>query len=172
MSIISSLLTPENMDTTGTPPKHQRKSKSSLRGLSRLCAVQAVYRADFCQRKISSFLDDNDSFGEVFLTETISSKEMDREFFRDLLIKMEENLDFVDAVIEEHLSANWRMDRLDPVIKYILRLAITELYCFMEIPAKVVLNEYIEIAKAFSRDSETAFVNGLLNKALKAIRTS
>ncbi|MDR1362304.1 MAG: transcription antitermination factor NusB [Holosporaceae bacterium] len=152
------------------PTKPQRKSQSSLRGLSRLCAVQEAYRAGFCQHKVSDFLNEINGSEEVFITESISIRELDRDFLRDLLLKMEENLARIDVIIEEHLSAKWSLHRLDPVIKYVLRLAITELLCFEKIPVRVVLNEYIEITKAFSKAQEVAFVNGLLNEAAQKIR--
>ncbi|GHT90385.1 N utilization substance protein B [Alphaproteobacteria bacterium] len=149
--------------------KNERKSKTGLRGMSRLCAVQVAYKAGLCGQKMSVLANDPASL-EIFISENISSSEMDNAFFKSLLDMMEENIAFIDGVIEKHLSESWKLERIDSVIKCILRLAIAELMCFKEIPINVVLNEYIEITKAFFDVSEVAFVNGLLNVASKELR--
>ncbi|GHU12452.1 N utilization substance protein B [Alphaproteobacteria bacterium] len=149
--------------------KNERKSKTGLRGMSRLCAVQMAYKAGLCGQKVSSLANDS---AEIFISESISSSEMDRPFLKNLLNAMEENIVFIDSVIEKHLSESWKLDRIDSVTKCILRFAIAELHCFKEIPINVILNEYIEISKAFFENSEVSFVNGLLNVAAKELRES
>lgn len=139
--------------------------------MSRLCAVQISYKAALCGQKISDLVNEKGA-KEIFISENISSSHMDEDFFQKLLEATEKNSALVNGLVEKYLSANWKIDRLDSVVKCILQLAISELYCFQEIPTNVILNEYIEISKAFFSGSEVAFVNGLLNAVAKELRAS
>ena len=148
----------------------KRRTKSGLRGVARFCALQTLYRSEFCNSTVASVLGESDKGAEAFLTESISVSEMDKVFLKQLLDESSKNLSDVDAIIAKNLSKSWSMDRLDPVTKCILQLGITELMCFKETPSNVIFNEYIEIAKAFFDTPEVSFINGLLNKAADSVR--
>jgi transcription antitermination factor NusB len=64
-------------------------------------------------------------------------------------------------------TIKWQFARLSPVDKSILRLAVYQLTCCAEIPPKVVINEAIELAKKFSGDKSSGFVNGVLDAVLR-----
>ncbi|MBR1734332.1 MAG: transcription antitermination factor NusB [Alphaproteobacteria bacterium] len=145
----------------------KRKEKSGLRGISRFCALQNLYQSEF---ENVAGISPKEGISEAVLTESISLSDMDKKFLKELLDKTQQNLLEIDKVIENHLSKNWTIDRLDPVVKCILRLGITELLFFKNIPSNVVFNEYIEIAKAFLDIGEVSFINGLLNKVEKSVR--
>ena len=68
----------------------------------------------------------------------------------------------IDATIARH-STNWRLDRLAVIDRLILRLAIWELRHSGDVPAAVVLNEAVELARRFSTDEAAGFVNGVLD---------
>lgn len=73
---------------------------------------------------------------------------------------------------DELISASiikWRLSRLSPVDKSILRLSVYQLKYCPDIPSKVVINEAIELAKKFSTDKSPSFVNGVLDAVLKKI---
>jgi len=72
-----------------------------------------------------------------------------------------------DQLIDDS-TIKWEFTRLSPVDKSILRLAVYQLKFCPEIPPKVVINEAIELAKKFSTDKSSAFVNGVLDAVLKA----
>jgi N utilization substance protein B len=161
--------------------KKERNEKSTnfrcgLRSMARFCAVQTVYRAIVTKSpSISSSVqtidDDNGdnntkNCNQIFITEEVVSSEMDDAFFNCLIKTLEDHLPQIDEVISKHLSNNWKIDRIDSVMKSILRLGITELLYLKDIPTNVVLNEYIEISKAFFEKSEVAFVNGLLDSVV------
>jgi N utilization substance protein B len=132
-----------------------------LRSMARFYAVQTVYRASITGSELKNIIAEDCS--KIFIAENISVSEMDVEFFRQLIKVTGENLSTLDKVIAENLSNKWRMDRLDNVIKSILRLGAAELLYLKNIPVNVVFNEYIEISKLFFEKSEVAFINGLLN---------
>jgi N utilization substance protein B len=65
------------------------------------------------------------------------------------------------------LSQNWRVERLARVDRNVLRIALYELaHCQADVPARVVINEAVELAKRFGSEEAPAFVNGLLDSAL------
>ena len=70
--------------------------------------------------------------------------------------------DQVQAVLE-----NWRMDRVSPIERAILKLGAAEIFHFPDIPPRVTINEYIELAKAYANDNAPPFVNGVLDKLAK-----
>jgi transcription antitermination protein NusB len=74
----------------------------------------------------------------------------------------------LDATIVQHAD-NWRFDRLAAIDRAILRLAIHELNG-KDTPAKVVLNEAVELAKKFSSEESGAFVNGVLDAVYKSLK--
>lgn len=74
----------------------------------------------------------------------------------------------LDEIIVKH-SANWRFERLAAIDRAILRLAIHELRG-AETPPKVILNEAVEMAKKFSSEEASAFVNGILDSVHKSLQ--
>lgn len=79
-----------------------------------------------------------------------------------------ENLALCDELIAAS-TIKWQMSRLSAVDKSILRLAVYQLKFCPDIPPRVVINEAIELAKKFSTDKSSAFVNGVLDAVLKKI---
>ena len=74
-----------------------------------------------------------------------------------------------DQLITES-TIRWQFSRLSPVDKSILRLGVYQLKYCPEIPAKVVINEAIELAKRYSTDKSGPFVNGVLDAVLKKLK--
>jgi N utilization substance protein B len=70
----------------------------------------------------------------------------------------------LDGIIDDHIR-NWKVERLAIIDKVILRMALTEMLYFPEIPTKVSINEAIELAKKFSTKKSGTFVNGILDAA-------
>jgi len=77
-----------------------------------------------------------------------------------------ENLAQCDEIIDAS-TIKWQFKRLAPVDKSILRLAVYQLKFCPDIPPKVVINEAIELAKKYSAEKSSAFVNGVLDAVLK-----
>ena len=75
----------------------------------------------------------------------------------------------LDEIIQKHCE-NWRFERLAAIDRAILRLAIYEMSA-SDTPAKVVLNEAVEMAKKFSSEDSGAFVNGVLDSVHKSVTT-
>ena len=70
-----------------------------------------------------------------------------------------------ESIIDE-LTKNWELDRIAKMDVLLMKMAITELQIFSNIPTKVTLNEYIEISKYYSTPKSNGFINGILDKAI------
>jgi N utilization substance protein B len=93
-----------------------------------------------------------------------------RHFAMELLERTEFYGEFALGLIEK-FSQNWELGRLAHIDRVVLKIAITELLCFEEIPTKVTINEAIEIVKKYSTDKSSQFVNGVLDSALIELTT-
>jgi N utilization substance protein B len=90
-------------------------------------------------------------------------------FAEKLLLVTADHTDELDQIISQHID-NWNVDRLAVIDKLLLRMAITELLYFDDIPAKVTINEAIELAKEYSTRKSGNFVNGILDAVLSSLK--
>ena len=90
-----------------------------------------------------------------------------RAFANELFEGAAKDVAILDALIVGHAD-NWRFERLAAIDRAILRLAIYEMRG-AETPAKVVLNEAVDLAKKFSSDESGSFVNGILDSVHKSL---
>lgn len=91
------------------------------------------------------------------------------EFARRLVDAVLANTEKLDAVISQNAS-NWKIQRVAIIDKNILRIAICEILYFDDIPPKVSIDEAIEIAKDFSTEKSSKFINGVLDPIAKEIK--
>lgn len=92
----------------------------------------------------------------------ISWKEEEIEFAQKLIRKSIDNHDLVEQLIASNVT-NWEIGRIALVDKVLIRIAITELLDFEDVPPKVSINEAIDIAKKYSTDKSGNFINGVLD---------
>lgn len=81
-----------------------------------------------------------------------------------------DSLDVCDGLIVES-TIKWKLSRLSPVDRSILRLSVYQMRFCSDIPPRVVINEAIEMAKKFSSEKSVGFVNGVLDAVLKKTGT-
>ena len=104
------------------------------------------------------------------LFQMFDEKTDDRKAFAvDLLTKTLAHYDEYDELFRKHVE-NWDMDRLAFLDRIIIKMGITELLYCPNIPVRVTMNEYIELAKEFSTERSKLFVNGLLDRFLIDLR--
>jgi len=94
----------------------------------------------------------------------------DERFARVLTRKAILNSEKHFSMIDRH-TTNWEVERIALMDKLVMNLAVTEIVEFPEVPVKVTLNEYIEIAKNYSTAKSSTFVNGILDKIVKEMRS-
>ena len=141
-------------------------SGGSRRGrhAARLAAVQALY-----QMEITG--DDNESVVRQFTEHRFAPNSgVDEEFFSDILRGVPKIQDEIDCAVRSELSAEWTLKRIDSTLRAILRAGVFELLARRDVPAKVVIDEYVEIAKAFFPGDEPGFANAALDKIAHRLR--
>lgn len=147
------------------------RGSGSDRSVARLSAVQALYQ--LAMRDDESAAAIAEEFVAHRLSQPIDGEMLakaDQAHFRDILTGAGERLSTIDAALEPALADGWRLERMDRLLVAILRAAVYELIARPDIPTKVVLNEYVEVAKAFYSSAEVRLVNAVLDKVSKVIR--
>jgi N utilization substance protein B len=123
---------------------------------ARVLALQIIYQHDIASRPLDDILR---SFWE---SQGLPPPEV-RTFAEDLAAGVRDHLEEIDALASEY-SSHWDLDRMAAVDRNILRLAVYELIYRGDIPPKVTINEFVEIAKKFSTGDSGSFVNGVLDR--------
>ena len=155
---------------------------SSNKSLSRLAAVQTLFQFDFNKKmKLEELNSINDmDVSEIYQTiENINSNmeefknlKIDKNWFLILVNDVFNNRSIIDASLSNFLESDWSLERMDPTITNILRCAYIEFKNYSNIPSKVVINEYTNIASSFFNKPEVNFVNGVLDKVSHKYRNT
>lgn len=155
------------------PPARAAKAKpppAGRRGAARLAAVQALYQLDINggrpEAVIQEFVDhrigrelDGDQYGGA-----------DEALFRTIVAGAAPRRDELDNIIAAVLPEAWPLDRLESILRQILRCGVYELAECPEIPAPVVISEYVGVADAFFQGKEPGMVNAVLDRLARELR--
>jgi len=120
----------------------------------RECALQLLYQADFSPMDAAAA---NDLYWQIHIKEETVRTYAEFLYFGTLEHKAE-----IDKIIQK-FSEHWRLERMAVVDRNILRLAVFEFLHETETPTTVVINEALEIARKFSTEESTQFINGILD---------
>ncbi len=157
------------MNKKRTPTNHKK-------ALSRLMAIQIFYQFDFFnrERKLSEI---KEEIIENYLLDSEREtksyrKEIDENFLNNLIAKLEANIAEIDAEISEFLKGDWSLEKLEDVSLQILRVATSEIKFLPEIPAKVIVGEYVDIAASFFDAKKLKFINATLDALAKKFRST
>ncbi len=142
-----------------------------LRRVSRVSAVQALYQMDVSgtphKTVVNEFL--NHRFGHADEPGMVRA---DEPYFEDIMSGVVSNQSDIDAAITLQLSEKWPLRRLDATLRALLRSATYEIQKRPDVPAIVIINEYMEIATDFFSGKEPGMVNGVLDKICKTVRAA
>lgn len=156
-------------------------SKISTKTIARIAAVQALYQYQLNESlqkpeelvlDIVSHYKDNELLSDLDLAGGSADPKikLNINYFSTLLQHTLSELTNIDGIIEEHLAEGWRTETLHASLIALLRVAIAELRYFPEVPYKVVINEFTDIAGDLLKENEVAFVNSLLDTVSKKFR--
>lgn len=123
---------------------------------------------DICQSHLVKTIKESSKLGKLTISEEQMQENLD--FGVDLLKKSIANEAGHRSLIEPKLQ-NWEFDRVATLDILLLNLALSELQYFPNIPVKVTINEYLDIAKAYSSPKSKDFVNGVLDRCLKELKS-
>ena len=93
----------------------------------------------------------------------------DKDYLIKILNGVSLNQNKIDNDIKENLN-NWSLSRIDSVSRAILRSACFEIHECIDVPPKVIINEYVNISKSFFSEREPSFINGILDSIAKIYR--
>ena len=155
----------------------ERKIKRQPRHLARIGAVQALYQMDLAGAEVSDVLEQfitgrfqaNDSDINAELAENNLSGG-DAAFFSEIVEGVVRRQREIDPLIDSQLAEGWRLVRVDSILRAILRAGAYELFDRSDVPARVVMNEYINVGHAFFSQDEPRVINGVLNALAQQLR--
>ena len=154
---------------TAKPGSGRPKRPSGL-SAARLLAVQALYQRAVSDQSAAEVLRE---FLQHRVEETIEGLKhgaVNRELLGELVEGVVKNEDMLDDMLAAVLDEDWTIERLELLLHVLLRAAAFELSDRLEVPARVVISEYVDLANAFYDGRETAFVNGLLDRLAHILR--
>jgi len=163
-----------------TEKKTRKNSNSSQkRSAARLAAVQGLYEielngvtvdrvlADFIDHRIGATMSQGEYEPEV----EADLADPDKVLFAAILRGVIARLDDFDVMIGHALTSDWSVERLEAVLRAILRAGAFELATRTDIPPRVAISEYVDVAKAFFSGPEPGLVNAVLDRIAKVVRS-
>jgi N utilization substance protein B len=158
-----------------SPPVAKRRARADRRTEARIAAVQALYQIDVTETSVDGVLTEFVSFRLGTKGRKVkgkSSSGADQGLFADIVKGVCKQKTQTDEIISSSLSDDWTLERMDRVVCAILRAGAYELFSRNDIPAKVVITEYVDVARAFFDPPEPGFVNGVLDRLARVLRAN
>lgn len=146
--------------------------KANRRGAARLAAVQALYQMDIAGTGLADILAEFES--HWLGNEVEGSKYLPAEaaFFRDIVGGTVREQRKLDPLIDAALQSGWPLKRIEALLRAVLRAGAYELDQRKDVPARVVVSEYVDVARAFVDKDETGLVNGVLDQLARQLRNA
>ena len=162
----------------GEAPKATTKFDAKGRSAARMAAVQSLYELDMVEGDADPVLrtfiekrwtvpvedEDGDEVGEAEFLDP------DKTFLIELVRGVIARQSEIDEILNGALGEKWTVERLEVLLRAILRVGVFELLARTDIPAKVIINEYMDVANAFFSEGEPKMVNGVLDKLAHVLR--
>lgn len=145
-------------------PRRQRRS------VARLGSVQALYQIEVTGAAAEATIEEFVRYRLGAEGEDGAVAAPDPELFADIVGGTCERQAEIDTLIGGALDERWRLERLERVVRAILRAGAYELLARLQVPARVVINEYVDVAHAFFGGGEPGFVNGVLDRLARDLR--
>jgi N utilization substance protein B len=145
-------------------------TKPAERSAARLAAVQALYQMDVSGKGVIDALAEFEAFWIGREVEGIEFKPSDTDFFRNILSGVVDNQRAIDQAIDKALSQGWPLTRIEAVLRAILRAGGYELMFRKDVPARVVITEYVDVTHGFYGEDEPGLVNAVLDTVAREVR--
>ena len=146
-------------------------TRAEKRSNARLAAVQALYQMDIAGAGVADVLAEFEAHWIGQEVEGVEYKPAEAAFFRDIVGGVVRVQRDIDPKVDKALSEGWPLKRIDAILRAILRAGSYELTERRDIPPKVTITEYVDVAHAFLDREEAGMVNAVLDKLARAERS-
>ena len=149
------------------PNDNPEVKKANKRGSARLAAVQALYQMEVGGTPLTQIVQE---FEDLRLGKELDGEQYqdaDVSWFRGIVGGVIALQKSIDPMIHTSLTPDWPLSRIDSILRAIVRAGTFELLKRQDVPAKVVINEYVDIANAFFEVEEPRMVNGVLDRFVR-----
>lgn len=143
------------------PAKRRGSNRAKRRSAARTKALQALYQWDMAGGNVGSII-------EYFRNQQPDMQDIEQDYFEELVHGVPEQLSQLDEHLQPHLDRT--IEQLDPIERCVLRAGVFELANRPDVPYRVVINEAIELAKAFGAEDGHKYVNGVLDRLAGHLR--
>ncbi|MFA4951432.1 transcription antitermination factor NusB [Brevundimonas sp.] len=160
----------ENQKANAEPQLSSRQRRA--RTVARLAAVQALYQMELAGEGVDTVITEfsNHRFDADIEGEPLA--EADEDYFAQIVRGVVGEQSAIDLAVKARLASNWRLERLDSTLRALLRAGAWELKSRPDVPREIVIDEYVELAKAFFDEAEAKFVNAALDGVARDVRAS
>ena len=145
--------------------------KANRRGAARLAAVQALYQMEIAGTGLNDILGEFESHWIGREVEGAQYLPAEAKFFRDIVSGVLREQCSLDPLLDAALARGWPLKRVDAILRAVLRAGAYELGHRGDIPVRVVVSEYVDVAHAFVDADETGMVNAVLDQIARQYRT-
>lgn len=144
------------------------------RRAARFSAIQALYQAEMSGQDIELVINEFQAFRLADVLEPLEledpAPEVDRDWFTKISKGAYDAAADLDVRLQEKLSSGWTLARLGYLLRAFLRAGAFEILHVEDVPAKVVINEYVELAHAFLSKEDAGFLNAVLDRLAAAAK--
>jgi len=148
------------------------KPLPSRRQAARLAAVQALYQWQEGQDQPADIIEQFLKVRTGEAGEAGMRRDADRPLFKDVVEGTAAHKDELEKTVSAALSEDWTWTRIDRLVRAILLAGVYELVYRRDVPPRVAINEYVEIAHAFYDQRESTFVNSVLDRVARRERAA
>src|SRR5215208_1543164 len=145
-------------------------TKPAERSAARLAAVQALYQMDVSGKGVIDAFAEFEAFWIGREVEGVAFQPSDTEFFRNVLSGVVDNQRAIDVKVDAALASGWPLTRIEAVLRAILRAGAYELMFRRDVPARVIITEYLDVAHGFYNEDEPGLVNAVLDAIAREAR--
>jgi len=150
------------MSSSGDKKPSQRSAQA--RTAARLAAVQALYQMDMTAIDLTRVIAEFEAHRLGQEVEGCQYCDAEFQFFSDIVEGVVREQRRIDPLVNRHLAEGWRLNRVDSILRAILRAGTYEMLMRKDVPLRVVITEYVDLAHAFFEGEEPKVVNGILDK--------
>jgi transcription antitermination protein NusB len=152
------------------PAADKEARKANKRGAARLAAVQALYQMDLAGSGLNEILAEFESHWIGREVEGAQYLPAEKAFFQDIVTGVVREQRALDPLIDKALAERWPLKRIEAILRAVLRAGGYELGHRKDVPGRVVVSEYADVAAAFVERDEVGMVNAVLDQLARDMR--